>query len=161
MQGERLPVPDSPHKMLIYSSGNCRLLICPTRKTLICQYSTMLYSSSLSYISAFFPFPCLFSVPYSLSASKTHSWWRLCSNEDATSNCLPLFFNDQNVKWSARVVYQDCSCQSLSLIFFQHAATDRFVTHQYFRFLLFFLFRKTGSGLLISLKFPEKINVSC
>lgn len=32
MQGERLPVPDSPHKMLIYSSGNCRLLICPTRK---------------------------------------------------------------------------------------------------------------------------------
>ncbi len=86
MQGERLPVPDSPHKMLIYSSGNCSLLICPTRKTLICHYSTMFYSSALSRLRFIlllyhsdFLFLLLFFIPYlSFSLHPRSSWYRSC-----------------------------------------------------------------------------------
>lgn len=113
MQGERLPVPNSLHKMLIYSSGNCSLLICPTRKTLICHYSTMFYSSSLSIlrlicISLF----CLStSFSHSLSVFLPHprsSSWRSCATfRMLISIVFFMFCNQKNVVYFAQ---QDFGC---------------------------------------------------
>lgn len=115
MQVKRLPVPDSPHKMLIYSSGNCSLLICPTRKTLICHYSTVFYSSSLSpqthspSISLCFSLSTSFffhSLSLFLAQSKKQLVEIMFDIWDANSYCLFLVFNHQNVKGSASFAQQ-------------------------------------------------------
>lgn len=88
MQEERLPVPDSPHKMLIYSSGNCSLLICPSRKTLICHYSTMFYNSSLFFGRALLLY-LIILIYYLFSISIQE----VAGKDQAFFECLFLLFN--------------------------------------------------------------------
>lgn len=138
MQGERLPVPDSPHKMLIYSSGNCRLLICPTRKNTylppqhhVLQQLSLLRLILPLYLSVF-PSPCLSLVLY-LSCSQdaqlveiTYGIW------DANSYCLLLFFL---ITKMLKIYLPRFRLSQLQTTIFPKMFFDRnrFVTHQYFR----------------------------